>query len=125
MMLPRAVGIPLVSRIKIMADLDIADRLRPQDGRARVLVNGTRVDLRISTLPASTGEKVVIRILDSRATVMTLDGLGLAQRDQERILTLLNLREGIVLVTGPTSDSTGPTLGETLSMSRSGAGKPW
>lgn len=110
MMLPRAVGIPLVSRIKIMADLDIADRLRPQDGRARVLVNGTRVDLRISTLPASTGEKVVIRILDSRATVMTLDGLGLAQRDQERILTLLNLREGIVLVTGPTGSGKTTTL---------------
>ncbi len=67
MVLPRPVGIPLVSRIKIMAELDIADRLRPQDGRARVMVNGTRVDLRVSTLPASSGEKVVIRILDSRA----------------------------------------------------------
>ena len=77
MVLPRPVGIPLVSRIKIMADLDIADRLRPQDGRARVNVNGNRVDLRVSTLPASTGEKVVIRILDSRSTELTLDGLGL------------------------------------------------
>ena len=57
MVLPRAVGIPLVSRIKIMGDLDIADRLRPQDGRARVTVNGVRVDLRVSTLPASTGER--------------------------------------------------------------------
>ena len=110
MVLPRAVGIPLVSRIKIMADLDIADRLRPQDGRARVTVNGVRVDLRVSTLPASTGEKVVIRILDSRSTVLTLDGLGLSTREQERFNGLLNLREGIVLVTGPTGSGKTTTL---------------
>jgi len=110
MVLPRPVGIPLVSRIKIMADLDIADRLRPQDGRARVNVNGNRVDLRVSTLPASTGEKVVIRILDSRSTVLTLDGLGLSMREQDRLHTLLNLREGIVLVTGPTGSGKTTTL---------------
>jgi type II secretory ATPase GspE/PulE/Tfp pilus assembly ATPase PilB-like protein len=110
MVLPRQVGIPLVSRIKIMADLDIADRLRPQDGRARVTVDGNRVDLRVSTLPASTGEKVVIRILDSRSTVLTLDGLGLSEREQERLHGLLNLREGIVLVTGPTGSGKTTTL---------------
>ena len=66
MKIPRAAGIPLISRIKIMSGLDIADRLRPQDGRARVAVNGYPVDLRVSTLPASLGEKVVIRILNSR-----------------------------------------------------------
>ena len=77
MVLPKAAGIPLVSRVKIMAQLDIADRLRPQDGRARVAVSGNRVDLRVSTLPASQGEKVVIRILDQRATVLSLDGLGM------------------------------------------------
>jgi type II secretory ATPase GspE/PulE/Tfp pilus assembly ATPase PilB-like protein len=110
MVLPRPVGIPLVSRIKIMAELDIADRLRPQDGRARVTVNGNRVDLRVSTLPASTGEKVVIRILDSRSTVLTLDGLGLSTREQDRLSQLLNLREGIVLVTGPTGSGKTTTL---------------
>jgi type II secretory ATPase GspE/PulE/Tfp pilus assembly ATPase PilB-like protein len=110
MVLPKAVGIPLVSRIKIMAELDIADRLRPQDGRARVTVNGNRVDLRVSTLPASTGEKVVIRILDSRSTVLTLDGLGLSPREQDRLNGLLNLREGIVLVTGPTGSGKTTTL---------------
>ena len=110
MVLPKPVGIPLVSRIKIMADLDIADRLRPQDGRARVTVNGVRVDLRVSTLPASTGEKVVIRILDSRSTVLTLDGLGLSMREQDRLHMLLNLREGIVLVTGPTGSGKTTTL---------------
>ena len=110
MVLPRPVGIPLVSRIKIMAELDIADRLRPQDGRARVMVNGNRVDLRVSTLPASAGEKVVIRILDSRSTVLNVDALGLSAREQERLEGLLNLREGIVLVTGPTGSGKTTTL---------------
>jgi len=110
MALPRAVGIPLVSRIKIMAELDIADRLRPQDGRARVSVNGVRVDLRVSTLPASTGEKVVIRILDSRSTVLSLEHLGLTESESDRLMGLINLREGVVLVTGPTGSGKTTTL---------------
>ena len=110
MTLPRAVGIPLVSRIKIMSGLDIADRLRPQDGRACVSVNGNRVDLRVSTLPASAGEKVVIRILDSSNNILSLDYLGLSAWDLERIQQLVNLREGIVLVTGPTGSGKTTTL---------------
>ena len=108
--LPRGVGIPLVSRVKIMSGLDIADRLRPQDGRARVLVDGTRVDLRVSTLPAAHGEKVVIRILDTRAAVPTLDSLGFDDVDAARILRLLDAREGIILVTGPTGSGKTTTL---------------
>ncbi len=110
MILPRAAGIPLVSRVKIMASLDIADRLRPQDGRARVAVNGSRVDLRVSTLPASQGEKVVIRILDQRATVLSLDSLGLNADESARIKGLLDVREGVVLVTGPTGSGKTTTL---------------
>ncbi|MGH7655195.1 MAG: ATPase, T2SS/T4P/T4SS family [Gemmatimonadaceae bacterium] len=110
MVLPKAAGIPLVSRVKIMAQLDIADRLRPQDGRARVAVSGNRVDLRVSTLPASQGEKVVIRILDQRATVLSLDGLGMNPDELERIQTLLQAREGIILVTGPTGSGKTTTL---------------
>jgi len=110
MMLPRAAGLPLVSRIKIMATMDIADRLRPQDGRARVSVNGSRVDLRVSTLPASYGEKVVIRILDTRSTVLWLDGLGLLPEEAKRLADLVSLREGIVLVTGPTGSGKTTTL---------------
>jgi Tfp pilus assembly pilus retraction ATPase PilT/CheY-like chemotaxis protein len=110
MTLPRPAGLPLVSRIKIMAQMDIADRLRPQDGRARVSVNGSRVDLRVSTLPASYGEKVVIRILDSRSTVLSLDGLGLTSDESRRLNDLINLREGIVLVTGPTGSGKTTTL---------------
>ena len=110
MSLPRAAGIPLVSRIKIMAQLDIADRLRPQDGRARVAVGGVRIDLRVSTLPASNGEKVVIRILDQRATVLSLDAMGMNADEIERIRALTNTREGIVLVTGPTGSGKTTTL---------------
>ena len=110
MKIPRAAGIPLISRIKIMGGMDIADRLRPQDGRARVAVNGNPVDLRISTLPASLGEKVVIRILNTRATVLALDSLGFDREEQETIERLLHSKEGIVLVTGPTGSGKTTTL---------------
>src|SRR2546425_10816379 len=110
MKIPRAAGIPLISRIKIMSSLDIADRLRPQDGRARVAVNGQPIDLRISTLPAALGDKDVIRILDSRATVKTLDSLGLSPDEVERIGRLLENHEGILLVTGPTGSGKTTTL---------------
>src|SRR2546425_636178 len=110
MKIPRAAGLPLISRIKIMSQLDIADRLRPQDGRARVSVNGQPIDLRVSTLPASQGEKVVIRVLDSRATVKSLDSLGLNPVESEHIKRLLEYHEGIVLVTGPTGSGKTTTL---------------
>ncbi|MFI5208358.1 MAG: ATPase, T2SS/T4P/T4SS family [Gemmatimonadales bacterium] len=110
MKIPRAAGFPLVSRIKIISNLDIADRLRPQDGRARVAVNGVPVDLRISTLPASMGEKVVIRVLDSRATALTLESLGLNPDEAGALKALLQHHEGIVLVTGPTGSGKTTTL---------------
>ncbi|MGA2382108.1 MAG: type II/IV secretion system protein [Gemmatimonadales bacterium] len=110
MKVPRAAGFPLVSRIKIISSLDIADRLRPQDGRARVAVNGVPVDLRVSTLPASMGEKVVIRILDSRATVISLDALGLNPDEHSAFKALLMHHEGIILVTGPTGSGKTTTL---------------
>jgi type II secretory ATPase GspE/PulE/Tfp pilus assembly ATPase PilB-like protein/CheY-like chemotaxis protein len=110
MKIPRAAGIPLISRIKIISGLDIADRLRPQDGRARVAVNGIAVDLRVSTLPASLGEKVVIRVLDSSRTVLALDKLGLSGMEQSDIEGLLDNRDGIILVTGPTGSGKTTTL---------------
>ena len=110
MKIPRQAGLPLISRIKIMSSLDIADRLRPQDGRARVAVNGQPIDLRVSTLPAQLGEKVVIRILDSRATVKSLDSLGLNASEIEGIKSLLENHEGIILVTGPTGSGKTTTL---------------
>jgi type II secretory ATPase GspE/PulE/Tfp pilus assembly ATPase PilB-like protein/8-oxo-dGTP pyrophosphatase MutT (NUDIX family) len=110
MVLPKAVGVPLVSRIKIMSQMDIADRLRPQGGRARVAINGGRVDLRVSTLPASHGEKVVIRILDSRAALRSVESLGLDPVDGPRMQKLLEVREGLILVTGPTGSGKTTTL---------------
>src|SRR6266516_2238502 len=110
MVLPKAVGVPLVSRIKIMSQMDIADRLRPQGGRARVAINGARVDLRVSTLPASHGEKVVIRILDSRAALRSVEALGLDPVDGPRMQKLLEVREGLILVTGPTGSGKTTTL---------------
>ena len=110
MVLPKAVGVPLVSRIKIMSQMDIADRLRPQGGRARVAINGARVDLRVSTLPASHGEKVVIRVLDARAGVRSIESLGLDEVDAPRMQKLLDVREGLVLVTGPTGSGKTTTL---------------
>jgi type II secretory ATPase GspE/PulE/Tfp pilus assembly ATPase PilB-like protein/CheY-like chemotaxis protein len=110
MKIPRQAGLPLISRIKIMSSLDIADRLRPQDGRARVAVNAQPIDLRVSTLPAAHGEKVVIRILDSRATVKSLDTLGLSSNEAEAIQKLLQYHEGIILVTGPTGSGKTTTL---------------
>ncbi|MEA2712449.1 MAG: ral secretion pathway protein, partial [Gemmatimonadales bacterium] len=110
MKIPRSAGVPLISRVKIMSGLDIADRLRPQDGRARVSVNGEPVDLRVSTLPASHGEKVVIRILNQKATTLSLDSLGLAEDEQQMIKALLSHKEGIILVTGPTGSGKTTTL---------------
>jgi type IV pilus assembly protein PilB len=110
MKIPRTAGLPLISRIKIMSGLDIADRLRPQDGRARISVNGEAVDLRVSTLPAALGEKVVIRILSQRTTVLTLESLGMHPDEQEAVKRLLTHKEGIILVTGPTGSGKTTTL---------------
>ncbi len=103
-------GLPLVSRIKIMAGLDIADRLRPQDGRMSVTIGAGQVDLRVSTLPAAHGEKVVLRVLDTRAGGATFDSLGLSEDALARLRALLDIREGLVLVTGPTGSGKTTTL---------------
>lgn len=108
--LPKSIGLPLVSRVKIMARLDIADRLRPQGGRALVSVDGERVDLRVSTLPAANGEKVVIRILDARGSTRSIESLGLDERDFSQLNRLLETREGLLLVTGPTGSGKTTTL---------------
>ncbi len=108
--LPRSAAPSLVSRVKILSGLDIADRMRPQDGRARVGVFGTVVDLRVSTLPVSHGEKIVIRVLDGSAGLRTLEAIGFATEDLLRIRALLEQREGLLLVTGPTGSGKTTTL---------------
>jgi type II secretory ATPase GspE/PulE/Tfp pilus assembly ATPase PilB-like protein/8-oxo-dGTP pyrophosphatase MutT (NUDIX family) len=112
--LPRAYGAPLASRIKIISGLNIADRLRPQDGRARIAINGSAVDLRVSTLPSAHGEKIVIRVLDTSGTVLDLENVGFDASDMARIDQLLEAREGLILVTGPTGSGKTTTLYATL-----------
>jgi len=107
--LPLAVLTRVVARIKIIGRMDIADRLRPQDGRARVAVEGRTFDLRISTVPTRSAEKVVIRILDPSRAV-ALEEVGVPAMEMARLRKLLNQREGIVVVTGPTGSGKTTTL---------------
>ncbi len=92
----------LVSRIKIMAKLDIAEKRLPQDGRVSLRVGGHEVDVRISTIPSQYGERVVMRLLDRDASRLGLDRLGMSPRDQTAFEKLLARPDGILLVTGPT-----------------------
>ena len=107
---PRHLVSGLVSRIKIMAELDIAEKRMPQDGRIGLSVDGNYVDLRVGTLPVVRGEAVVMRILDSRAVAMDLDGLGMHETERERFEAALNATHGAILVTGPTGSGKTTTL---------------
>jgi type II secretory ATPase GspE/PulE/Tfp pilus assembly ATPase PilB-like protein/CheY-like chemotaxis protein len=107
--LPLPAMVRVVSRIKIIGKLDIADRLRPQDGRVRIAFGERRYDLRISTVPTRSVEKAVIRILDPGRS-FDLDVLGVGTRDVTRIRRLLSGREGIVVVTGPTGSGKTTTM---------------
>jgi type II secretory ATPase GspE/PulE/Tfp pilus assembly ATPase PilB-like protein/ActR/RegA family two-component response regulator len=107
--LPMASITRLVSRIKILGKLDIADRMRPQDGGARVQVHGKAYDLRISTVPTRDAEKAVIRILDASGS-QRLEDLGMAAPELTRLRQLLAHRDGIVVVTGPTGSGKTTTL---------------
>ncbi|RKY21866.1 MAG: type II/IV secretion system protein [Planctomycetota bacterium] len=107
---PLGLASAIVSRIKIMSGLDIAERRMPQDGRMRVNTGGNAIDLRVSVLPTYTGEKVVIRILDKSSMMGDLSVLGIS----DRILTALNVQvrqpNGVILVTGPTGSGKTTTL---------------
>jgi len=107
---PADLATSMISRLKILAGLDIADRLRPQDGRAGTVYRDRAVDLRISTLPLGSGEKAVVRILDSRAAALGLDELGFTPGERYRFEKLLGMKEGMVLVTGPTGSGKTTTL---------------
>ena len=107
--LPMSAMNRVISRIKILSRLDIADRLRPQDGKARVRIHNLSYDLRVSTIPAGVAEKCVIRVLDANAA-QTLEDLGIPAIELDRLRQLLNLREGIILVTGPTGSGKTTTL---------------
>ena len=107
---PRHLTSGLVSRIKIMAELDIAEKRAPQDGRIGLSVDGHFVDLRVATLPVVRGESVVMRILDSRQAVMDLDRLGMGEADRARFENAIGATHGAILVTGPTGSGKTTTL---------------
>jgi len=107
---PRALAAAVASRLKILAGLDIADRLRPQDGRALVRAGGRAVELRVSSLPSVRGENLVLRLLDPDAGLASLETLGLLPGDADQVGRLLDAREGLVLVTGPTGSGKTTTL---------------
>jgi general secretion pathway protein E len=100
----------VISRIKVMAKLDIAEKRLPQDGRISLRVAGRAVDVRVSTLPSGYGERVVMRLLDKQAGRLTLENLGMDKEVQARFNTLLHKPDGIILVTGPTGSGKTTTL---------------
>ena len=107
---PKHIAMALSSRIKVMADLDIAERRLPQDGRIPLVMGGNPVDLRVSILPTMFGESVVLRVLDRTQVDLKLEMLGLCERDLETIHHLINKPNGIVVVTGPTGSGKTTTL---------------
>ncbi len=107
---PKHLGAAITSRIKVMANLDIAERRLPQDGRVELVVGGKPVDLRVAVLPTMHGESVVMRVLDRSNVEMSLDRLGLREDDLSKIQTLIAKPNGIVIVTGPTGSGKTTTL---------------
>ena len=105
----------IVSRLKILSHLDIAEKRLPQDGRIRVKMAGREIDLRVSVIPMIHGEAVVLRILDRGDALLGLEHLGMAPRDRARFERILELPHGIVLVTGPTGSGKTTTLYAALS----------
>jgi type IV pilus assembly protein PilB len=108
--LPKWVQGAVISRIKIMAKMDIAEKRIPQDGRIGVRVGGRSLDLRVSTVPATYGEKVVIRILDSVNADIPLESLGFTHAEFSKIEEIISRPQGIVLITGPTGSGKTTTL---------------
>ena len=99
-----------VSRIKIMADLDISEKRIPQDGRTRLIIDGREIDFRISTLPSIQGEKIVMRILDRTNAIMSLEKLGFGTENEQKIKSLIRRPHGMIIVTGPTGSGKTTTL---------------
>ena len=117
--IPREVQTSVLSRIKILADLDIAERRTPQDGRLLVQMGEKRLDLRVSTLPTHYGEKVVMRVLDPNAPRLQFADLGMAPEMCQALSRILELPQGMLLVTGPTGSGKTTTLYAALNQARS------
>ncbi|MCQ2378631.1 MAG: GspE/PulE family protein [Victivallaceae bacterium] len=107
---PRGLALPVISRIKIISGLNISERRRPQDGRIQLKLNGRQIDLRVSCLPTTHGESVVLRVLDRTVVNLQLDSLGIGADVLEKLRELIHMPTGILLVTGPTGSGKTTTL---------------
>lgn len=107
---PRHLALPVISRVKVMSNLNIAERRLPQDGRIQRVINGKPVDLRVSTLPTSFGESVVLRVLDRSAVNLDLETLGMPDYIYDYICEVIEKPSGIFIVTGPTGSGKTTTL---------------
>ncbi len=107
---PKLIQDALISRVKIMARLDIAEKRLPQDGRIRLLIGGRDIDIRVSVVPTTYGERAVLRLLDRRQGLMGMTELGLNNRDLVKLEKLYNKPNGLLLVTGPTGSGKTTTL---------------
>lgn len=108
--IPKAMASGITSRIKITASLDITERKIPQDGKLKMIYEGHSYDVRVSTLPTKYGEKVVMRLLNTSSTSVSLDEIGLFPREMRAMLQFSELKQGIVLVTGPTGSGKTTTI---------------
>lgn len=107
---PKSVQAAMISRIKVMAGLDISEKRHPQDGRLRVKIAGREVDVRVSILPTAFGERVVMRLLDRSSKILTLPELGMSQAQFSAMGKMIQSPHGIILVTGPTGSGKSTTL---------------
>ncbi len=107
---PKGLALPVISRIKIISGLNISERRRPQDGRIQLKLNGRQIDLRVSCLPTTHGESVVLRVLDRTVVNLQLDSLGIGTDVLASLRELINMPTGILLVTGPTGSGKTTTL---------------
>jgi general secretion pathway protein E len=120
---PESLADAVVSRLKVMAELDVAERRRPQDGRCRLRVDGRTVDVRVSTMPTVVGESVVLRLLDQQVEGWALEGLGMDPGTLSRLEALLAHPHGVLLATGPTGSGKTTTLYAALRRLSTGAEK--
>jgi len=107
---PRKAHEAIISRVKVMGKMDIAERRLPQDGRATIRIGDGEVDVRISSVPTSNGERIVMRLLDKTSKLYTLDEIGLSTKNLEMMRDYINWSHGIILVTGPTGSGKTTTL---------------
>ncbi len=110
MVVPKSLRTDVNSRIKIMSNLDITERRKPQDGRIQVALEGGEVDMRISTLPTMYGEKIVARVLNKSDQMLTIEDFGFEDSSKEKLYRILRQNQGLILVTGPTGSGKTTTL---------------